>query len=341
MSVPDTPAFRDQRTLLRTAGVLGILGALSCACLGGFYAVLFPVILPRLDSADPALAAVREQMPEEMSGLMLGSGIWLFLASGGLIWLFVGSLRIKRWARDLLHALGWLLAAVVAMTAASQAVFLPRMLSDPTLLTGGAPAALPPGTQTTILIVSQVVALGFYLAPSLALILVYGLKHVRLTVAHFDPKPSWTDGKSPWRLAWWLLLVTAASAALPSALSVDFLAAMWGEGSRPVILAGTLAGPLAWGALAWCVAKRPRTGWVLSLAGTVIGGAVSAAAVLRTDFAEAYRDLGMPDSQVRMMEVMYGDRGPILALVILGWGLVAALLAWRHRDFAPDTAVTR
>jgi hypothetical protein len=77
------------------------------------------------------------------------------------------------------------------------------------------------------------------------------------------------------------------------------------------------------------------------LAGTVIGGAVSAAAVLRTDFAEAYRDLGMPDSQVRMMEVMYGDRGPILALVILGWGLVAALLAWRHRDFAPDTAVTR
>ncbi len=340
--------FTDMRPLLTVMGILSILGGVSCACLGGFYGLFFPFAMTQ-EGGSPEMEELRQQMGlgAGMNGVMLGFGLMLLFMAIGLIWLGIGSIRARKWARDLHFSLGWLIAGVVAASALGYAFFIPSMLSA---------MQPPPGTGTgsgspmgagfnVIMIVSLIVGFGMYLAPAVFLIIVYGLKNVRLTVQHFDQSSPWTDRVAIPVQIWWLLLVWMA-------VSLVAMAPTYGPFIVNVGLAGTTfeaaaamaITALLCGAVARGIMTRRSWGWLGSMALALLFLGLGAYSYVTADLGNAYKEMGMPEEQIDMMRQMYGENlGAIwLPMGMLGLASLIYLLVvrrhWHERLPGPQPA---
>jgi len=167
-----SPGFAPQTGRLITAGILLLLAGCFTGCISG--------LMP--------LALINPQLPpgqtrQMLIGLAMYGGITLIL-----VWLGVGILLPRRWARPLILILAthWLIIGV--LTVIGMLVMLP-MMRDIFASGGGGP-----GVANVVLAVSLVVLLiGFVIWPLALLLLVRG-DAARQTVEWKDTVTRWTDG---------------------------------------------------------------------------------------------------------------------------------------------------
>lgn len=151
------PDFQDRSTGLMVFGVLEILAGL-------FAALLIPTMIVGLLMA-PNRAMVR---PAAMIPMVLMYG----LAALGGVWLGVGSIRARRWARSLSLLLGWIWLVVGILATVGMLLAMPS-------IAGTQPQPLPPSAAFAFFGIMLATAGCFYVVAPIVLILFYGRSRSR------------------------------------------------------------------------------------------------------------------------------------------------------------------
>jgi len=296
-STDATLEFKDRTTGLIIFGVVSVL-------IGAFCALLVPLMFLSV-----ALSETVAGGGVDARSAWSASALYGFMAVT-FAWLGIGSIRARRWARELLLSVSWiwLLTGICSL--------MIGMLVIPAVVRGtGVATGIPPEmTSLIVLVIFGVIGLLYVVLPG-AFVLFYRSPHVAATCRARYPDPQWIDA-CPRRLLTlmvvWVLL--AVSALLMPAY--NFFFPFFG-----IVLTGA-AGAVLWAfVLALCVAlavgtcrRAPWAWWggmALSLAGTLSSTLV----VLRFDLMEIMTLMKLPEDQVAMMDAMPILDGWIMALV--------------------------
>jgi hypothetical protein len=295
------PKFKD-----RTVGLV-VFGAAS-VLIGLFCALIVPLIF-----LSTVLTETSGGAGVDLRSAWSASAIYGFMAVA-FVWLGVGSIRARRWARELLLSLSWiwLLTGICSLVIGALVV----------------PATL--GVIGVIYVVLPGLFVLFYRSPAVA-----------ATCLARHPEPQWID-RIPRRLLTLMVVWVLLAASVLVMPGYSFLFPFFGY-----LLTGG-GGALLWGlVLAMCVvlavgtSRRAAWAWwggvVLTLAATLS----SVLTVLRFDVAEIMALIALPDDQVALMEALPMFDGWVMVLgTLFVWGTFLAYLMTLRRFFLPEAIET-
>ncbi len=181
------------------------------------------------------------------------------------IWLGIGSVLKRRWARALLLIFSWAWLIIGILMVVFSATVMP-LISNSVQAGQAGQANLPPSAMAAVWISVTVFFFIFFVLLPLGWLLFYRSPHVKATCESFDPVPSWTDACPLPVLAivlWMalsvpcmLLMGLAGTTALPF---FGLILAGWSARVFCVFLAGL------WGWLAWDLYALRMRGWWLTV----------------------------------------------------------------------------
>ena len=288
-------AYRDRYPALVCFGVLEILlGLLALVGVGS-------MILASALAHGSALG---------MAPKALGPAIAPYLAAAVFfVWMGVGSILARRWARALVLISSWMWLGCGLIGIATLVLFFPSMRAQMSgSLAGppGSPSPLSAADTTHIASVAEGCVLAVLallsVALPLALALFYGSRHVKATCEARDPRPRWTDRCPLPALGLSLLHGTGALSLLVLALGYRVFP-IFG-----VILSGwhALVASLAFSLLLAGMARATYhlRAWAWWAAGCLwcFSALSSAVMFLRPfDWEDFYRQMGFPAQQYEQM----------------------------------------
>lgn len=293
--------------LLVIAGIiLCVLGAVVL-CAGGFGSTMLgnlnqvsKLAPPSADNAEleeitKAIHQVEPLIRPAILTVAASTLVW----SAILIWMGVATIQGRRWARKLLLATGWAWCGNVILQFVAFLGSLPTILSLNQSLLAASPGGSPPGALGAtafgmiVQVIINLITHAIAAAPGVALIILFGLRNVRLSCDQLDPKPNWTDRVPIQVLPLWLTLLGVTSQVLffvpliPAA--VQLLPAL--HLNSDYLVAGGLCLAALPALAAWLIAKMHPGGWWLVMVGSVAVVALLCAFHLTTDFAALFRKL--------------------------------------------------
>jgi hypothetical protein len=173
--LPEWSAFKDRKTGLVVFGFF-------TAIMGGFCALFVPLLF--FGQSMSAQAGAHSNL-----SILPAVVMYAFLAIV-LIWLGIGSMLARRWARALLliFSWSWLVIGVISMAAAG--FVLPKIMETINAAQGmGRPR--PPAA---LLMVIPMVTIGIvYVVLPAIWVLFYRSRHVKATCEAYDQVVRWTD----------------------------------------------------------------------------------------------------------------------------------------------------
>ena len=282
--------YKNRSTGLVIFGLLTIL----LGCLSG---LLVPLIL-----FGQAMSAKTTDTPLPFSTILPGILMYGILAVA-LVWLGIGSILARRWARALLLIFSWSWLILGVFVLVFMAFLLPKMLTN--ISAGGTPGhpGLPPAAMVTMMVFMFLIfGVLFVLLPGVWTFF-YNSQHVKATCEARDPVRRWTDTCPLPVLAFCLWSLFSAL----TLLVMPFMA----HGVTPFFgmfltgLPGTLfylAQAVIWSLAAWLLYKLDQRGWWLIL---IFLGVFMASALLtyaRHDILEMYRLMGYPEAQIAQIQ---------------------------------------
>jgi len=273
--------------------VFGVM-TLLLGCLAGVFVALMLFGLAASANSGAAPVPFSTMLP----GIAMYGGLAVVL-----VWLGIGSIMARRWARALLLIFSWSWLGMGVFMTVFVACFMPKILAGATSSgTDGQPAM--PQAALVGMIVGMVLVLGFFfvLLPAVWTFF-YHSRHVKATCETRDPARSWTDacplpvlGFCLWLLfsaLMMLLLPVIAHGVMP--FFGVFLTALPGT-----ILCLTLA--VIWGYAAWSLYRLKQHGWwliVIAMCGFMVSAWMTFA---RHDIMEMYRLMGYPRTQIEQIQ---------------------------------------
>ena len=283
-------AYKDRSTGLTVFGVMTLL----LGCLAGLFTLLMFVPLLTAKGAGAP--------PVNPAALLPAVGIYGGLAVT-LLWLGVGSILARRWARALLLIFSWSwLVMGVVMTAVMPFVMGKVFANLPPDAKTGQPV-LPPGAITGI-IVGMVIFFGLFFVVLPALwIFFYNSRHVKATCEARDPVARWTDA-CPLPLLGFCLWTWLA---VPMMLVMPLV----GHGVMPFFgmfisgLAGSLlcvVVAVVWGVAGWWLYRLDARGWWLILIAMVVFMVSALLTYAQHDTIEMYQLMGYPQAQIDQIQ---------------------------------------
>ncbi|NLS95426.1 MAG: hypothetical protein GXX96_25075 [Planctomycetaceae bacterium] len=309
------PSFRDRSAGLVAFGVIQILMGIFCVMMIPF--MLLSVVV------GPAAGAATDVWT-----MIPAAGFYAVLAVAAL-WLGIGSILARRWARALTLVLAWMVLVMGIVTMILMGIWMPGIMAEA--------AAQDPRLPPEAMIIMQVVMLGtmgcMYLVMPGAFVAFYRSPHVKATCEFRDPHVRWTD-KCP-------LPVLALSLMLGfGAVSMVFTL---GYGAIPffgVILKGVpavvviLGFILLFAYLAWAVYKLKMSAWVTTLLVYVLFGLSTIVTFSRVKMVDYYREIGLPEEQIEMVQRSgMLSRMNIPVMIGVGFVVIIAYMLWVRRYF--------
>ena len=281
-SAPSPVDYKNRSTGLIVFGILTIL--LGCIC-----ALSVPLMI-----FSQVMAAKATGAPPNFSIILPCTSLYGVLAMA-LVWLGIGSIKARRWARALLliYSWSWLITGIV-MTVGMTYWLSRILLVDST------------GTRTAIrmLLLSMMVTyvIIFVILPSIWTFF-YASRHVKATCEARDPVLCWTDACPLPVLACSLWLIFCAPMMLITPLTGHAVMPFFGTfltGIPGAMLYLAGAAVLIYGA--WAMYKLNRLGWWLifiALCAFFISNILTYA---RHDVTELYRLMGYPKAQIELIQ---------------------------------------
>ena len=287
---PTPMPYQDRSTGLVVFGILTIL----VGCMTGLLVLLMLV---------GHLAAARNTNvpPPPLSAILPAILIYGILAVS-LVWLGIGSIKARRWARALLLIFSWSWLLVGAIALVSMAFVMPKILAG----ASGGPDAhheLPASAMAGVMAAMFLVLGVFFIIVPVVWIFFYQSRHVKATCETRDPVTRWTDACPLPVLAVCLWLAFSA----PMLLVMPVM----GHGVMPFFgmfltgLPGTLlclALAALWIYAAWLLYKLDRRGWWLILIAMVVFMVSAVLTYARHDIIEMYQLMGYPQAQIEQMQ---------------------------------------
>ena len=314
----DSPDFKDKKTGLVVFGILQII-------FGGFCALIVPfmifgmIVSTVLDKSGGAA----------MRPAMMIPGILLYLlVAVWFIWMGIGSVKARRWARALVLVSSWLWLICGVGGFIFMLLLMPDMYNQM-----GESGQMPPAVARIMKYFMMGFMAVFYVIIPGALVLFYGSKNVKATCEFRDTKVRWTD-KCPlpvlglslmfgfWAVS--MLFTVCYGCAIPFFGSI--LTGLPGAGV--VLLVTLLAGYVAWGTYrlsinAWWCAVLLIAGWALSAAITFS----------RVNIMEFYEKMNFPEQQLDAMKQFSMSQDYMVLFFVLWAAAFMGYLLYTRRYF--------
>ncbi len=325
LPVTPPPTHRDRRTGLIIFGILEII-------LGGFIALTIPFMIL-------GLVMAAKKTDGNLDPRMMGSSLFTLVASATtLIWLGIGSIMCRRWARALLLCLGWMGLCVGAVSI----VVLPFTLSSMSTIAQQSGQELPPAALIVAKVVTVVFSFIFYVVIPGSLVLFYRSRNVKLTCEQRDPIERWTD-RCP------LPVIAMCLVQAYGGISMLLMPGFW----NAVPLAGIVI--TGWPARlyflgfvvfslysAWGFYRLNLRTWLLYTVAIVVVGISSAITFLRIDLADYYKLSGLREAQIRQITANPLFQSNHFAwFCLFGIGLFAGYLLYLRRFFTGKEAAPK
>ena len=301
--IPPTAGFKDRGTGLKVLGVLTMLA-------GGVCALFVPLMLAVQFMPKPP------DMPQN-SQFMVPGMIMYGLMAIILIWLGVGSIMARRWARALIliFSWSWLIMGIAGL--AFMAIIWPQFTAA---MQQARPAGQPelPASAYIVIAFFDVAIMGviFVILPAIW-IFFYGSKHTKATCEARDPVVRWTDrcplpvlALSIWLVLWVpMILVTPLIYRGVLPFFGMFLTGMAGDG-------GFLLLAVAWVYSAWALYKLDIRGWWVLLITMILFGISGFLTYSRHDISELYQLMGYPKEQLAQLQKFDFFKGGMMAWIM-------------------------
>ncbi|MGA1979905.1 MAG: hypothetical protein ABSG99_04995 [Sedimentisphaerales bacterium] len=315
--------FKDRKTGLVVFGILQII-------LGGFcaLAVLFMIM------GMIASAALRNSSAPPINTRMMIPGILFYvLAAVWFIWMGIGSIKARRWARAIILVSSWLWLICGICGLIFVLLLMPRMYDRM-----GQSGQMPPGVAAVMKYVMMGFMTVFYVIIPAVLVLFYGGKNVKATCEFRDSQVRWTD-KCP-------LPVLAASLLFGVwAVSMLFCGGHgWAVPFFGFIATGikgaaiALVGMLLYGYVARGLYKLSTKAWWCAFLLTILWGLSTAITFSRVPLLDFYQKMNFPQQQLDIIKQCGMPNTSITALFFGLWvvGFLVYLL-YTKKYFAPSS----
>ncbi len=305
------PDFKDRRTWLIVFGVGEIL--LGCLC-----ALFVPLMLWGQSMTAKATGASPDYRMAVPGVMMYG------MLAVAFIWLGIGSIRCRRWARALLLILSWSWLAVGVIAVGTLFFLWPKLAEN-----------MPPGVREIALVMAAVIwCVILILLPGL-LVFFYSGRGVKATVEARDATACWTDRCPLPALAVSMWLAFGAAAMLSMPLAYRAVLPCFGVllSGLPAILAYVILAVL-WGCLAWGWYRLKPAAWWLTVAAFVLFSISGVITFTRVDLMDLYRMMGYPPEQLALIEKYNVMTGNMMAWYSTAFTVpLVGYLLWARRCF--------
>lgn len=314
-----TPAgYKDRRAGLIVFGILEIV-------IGGLCALLLLFLL----LASSLLPNAREALDRRMIGFAVAV---YGVCGAAMIWLGIGSILCRRWARVLMLIVSWSWLLGGVLSVGFYLVFARSFLAG---------AASDPLAYFAMAVAGIFQVILFVVLPG-AMVLFYRSPHVQATCAARDPLARWTDHCPLPVLASSLWLGLGAFSLLAG--SVLYRNAMPWFG---MLLSGTPATLImlicaAFGFyLAWGTFRREITAWWATLFGFTLFSISAVITFMRVDPMDFYRRLGYPEQQIEQIRNLGFFTGRVMAgWIVICFVLFVIYLIWIKKYFRQESSNT-
>ena len=287
------PDYKDRSTGLVIFGILTLL----LGCLSG---LLVPLML-----FGQLMAAKAPDAPPVNHAVMLpGIGMYGGLAVA-LIWLGIGSMQKRRWARALLLIFSWSWLIMGIFMTTVMPFFMAKVMANlPSNTQNGQPAMSP--AALTVAIVFMVLFLGvFFIVVPAVWVFFYQSRHVKATCEARDPVTRWTDACPLPVLAfclwtWFTMPMMLATSLTGMAVMPCF--GMFVSGLPGALLCLVIAA--VWGWAGWWLYRLDARGWWLILVAMVLFAVSALLTYARHNISELYQLQGLPQAQIDQIQKM-------------------------------------
>ena len=284
------PDYKDRSTGLMIFGILTIL----IGCMTGMMLLFTLVTL---------LAASHTNVPPtSLSALLPALFIYGILAVA-LIWLGIGSIKARRWARALLLIFSWTWLVMGVFAILGVVLVLPTFLESIRAAAPPGQPAMPAAAIGVAMVIACLMIGVFFIALPAVWIFFYNSRHVKATCEARDPVTRWTDACPLPVLGLCLWLVVSA----PMMLAMPLM----GHGVMPFFgtfltgQAGTafcLAIAALWAWCAWLLYKMDVRGWWVILCAVVLFAVSAVLTYSQHDIIEMYQLMGYPQAQIDLIQ---------------------------------------
>jgi hypothetical protein len=291
--------FTDRKTGLVVFGIFTVMMGVLCG-----------LLIPLMFFGQ----AMSKQAGAQQNLQMLAPAIMIYgVLAVVLVWLGIGSILARRWARALLliFSWSWLLMGVVSI--AMMAIMLPQLME--TVNSATPPGQPLPASAKSLMLLIPAITLGiiFILLPS-AWVFFYQSRHVRATCAARDPMVRWTDRCPLPVIAVCLWLAFSVPMMLLMAVAYKSVIPVFGNfvvGSLGSALYTLFA--LAWAYAAWSLYRLEARGWWIVFASVSIFAISAFITYSRHDVSELYTLMGYPAQQIAQIQQFSFLKGQAMA----------------------------
>ncbi len=318
---PPPVPYKDTKTRLGCFGVLTLLAGVIC----GLF--VLAILAARSLPANP-------EIRQDPHALILGAVYYGILAVV-LIWLGIGSIMARRWARALILIFSWNVLIVGVMGLAVMVFMAPQIMEA---MQQGSQQAMQqaaqqnPGAVTPELgATASKVVFGFimlmmgviFVILPIIWILAYGSKNAKATCETRDPVVRWTDrcplpvlGASIW------MAISALMMLLMPLVYYTAVLPFFGQFiTGPAAMAGFIVLAVAWGYCACAIYKLSPGGWWVAFILMCVFPISGCLTYLHHNISELYQLMGMPEKQIAQIGKFGFLEGHTMAWIMLGCGV--------------------
>jgi len=296
--------FKDRKTGLVIFGIFHIIIGAFCALF-----MLFTIV-----------GAMALRNPGETTGAIMSVGQMILIVSLYLllavwfVWMGIGSILARKWARALILITSWLwlIGGLIGLIAIL--LFMPAISS---LLAAG--EEMPRETAVIVqAILTAFWAFIFIVIPG-AFVLFYGGRHVKATCEQRDPQKRWVD-KAPLPVIALSSLLGCAAILMPLSGFYRWTTHFFGvllsgiPGAAIVLIYAALFAYAAWGTY-----KLQIKAWWCGFLATIASDVSVVITYSRVSLAEFYQKMGLPQERLEIMQRLDLFHDPRMAFL---WGLV-------------------
>lgn len=286
--------FKDRYVGLIIFGALTILAGCICA-------LFVPLVL-----FSAAVAAKAPNPPPAAPNVIPGAAIYALFAIV-LVWLGIGSIRARRWARALLAIWSWSWLVCGVMGIITLARMLPGLReSIAAAHPSGQPALAPAAQATVIVVIFAITAVLLVLIP-LVWALFYSASNVRATCEARDPVTRWTD-RCPLPVlaaSLWFAFGAVSMCIMPLMHSVaPFFGVILSGGAGTFFYLFLAA---IWAYCGWRLYHLDLRGWWIVVVVLILFAISSVMTYSRHDLTEIYSRMGYGSEQAAQLQALMGN----------------------------------
>jgi hypothetical protein len=287
------PDYQDRSTGLIIFGILTLL----LGCLAG-------LLVPLMLFGQMMAAKAPNAPPVNHAPMVPGMAVYGLLAVA-LVWLGIGSIQKRRWARALLLIFSWTwLIMGVCMTVVMPFFMSKVMANLPPDAKTGQPA-MPPGAIVGMVIGMTIFFGIFFVLVPAVWTFFYNSRHVKATCEARDPVTRWTDACPLPVLAFclWTWLAVPMMLVMPlTGLAVMPCFGVFVSGLPGALFCLVIAA--IWGWAGWWLYRLDVRGWWLILVAMVLFTVSALLTYAHHDIIELYQLQGLPQAQIDQIQKM-------------------------------------